>query len=677
MELRLVVGQEARLDFSLVVGEIRQQVTVTGDASAVNATTTDISGLVGVEQIKDLPLNGRSYDLLMLLDPGVVNFTWEKTGGIGISNSTTANMFSVSGNRPQQNLFLLNGVEFSGAAENNMTPGGASGELLGVDAVREFNLLRNDYGAEYGKHPGGQVSIVTQSGSNQWHGTLFEFVRDNALDARNFFDPAGAGAPPFQRNQFGASLGGPAKKGKTFFFSNYEGLRQFLDQTSVADVPDAQSRMDATAAVKNLGLLNLWPVAPANTPDFGVTPTNCTPGPGCDGVAVLAGVAPQNIREDFGTVRLDHVFSSLDSANVVYTVDDSNSVTATPADPYSSDLTKLREQVLSTQETHVFSSTVLNSIRFGYSRAGYFFTGEPTPGAPAANVLPFIPGVPSVGAVVVGGSQASNPQAQVGLAGSNNGSNLHISRSLFTFTDDISFTKGRHQFRFGAWFQPFLSNEEIALSQYGQLTFTGLPNFIAGKGTFLYDPAPSPMSWRSLFGAWYAEDVIRVSSKFTVSLGFRDEFSNGWNEANGFASNYTFNSAGVILCTPTATTGCVPQFSGNSEFTVNRAKFLPQPRIGLAWAPFDQKTAIRANFSMMNDLQDALGYRADQNAPFNPTFNIGSAANPPSITTFLSGQIVPGSAPPAGALLVPGEFSRHAHSDCDLLLAHHRAGALA
>ena len=142
--INLVVGQEARIDFSLQVGEVTQRVTVTEELPAVDPTTTDISGLVGEQQVKNLPLNGRSYDLLTLLNPGVVNFTWEKTGGIGISNSTTANMFSVSGNRPQQNLFLLNGVEFTGAAENNMTPGGASGQLLGIDAVREFNILRDD-----------------------------------------------------------------------------------------------------------------------------------------------------------------------------------------------------------------------------------------------------------------------------------------------------------------------------------------------------------------------------------------------------------------------------------------------------------------------------------------------------------------------------------------------------
>src|SRR5215831_5744619 len=299
--VHLAVGQSAALDVGLTIGGVTEQVTVTGDVSPVSATTTDISGLIGEQQIKDLPLNGRSYDLLTLLNPGVVNFTWEKTGGIGISNSTTANMFSVSGNRPQQNLFLLNGVEFDGAAENNMTPGGASGQLLGIDAVREFNILRDSYGAEYGKKPGGQISIVTQSGSNRFHGSAFEFLRDSTLDAANYFD-VNETAPPFWRNQFGASGGGPIEKDKTFVFVNYEGFRQNLHQTSVAFVPDAQSRQDAAPIVKTLGLLNLWPVAPPGSPDFTVTPHG-------DGVAQVLSNPPQTIREDFGTVRVDYAAS--------------------------------------------------------------------------------------------------------------------------------------------------------------------------------------------------------------------------------------------------------------------------------------------------------------------------------------------------------------------------------
>src|SRR6202007_2671742 len=136
------------IDFRLQVGTVSSEITVRGDAPIVSTTTRDISGLVAEQQVKDLPLNGRSYDLLLPLNPGVVNFTSQKTGGTGISNSTTANNFAVSGNRPQQNLFLLNGVEYTGAAENNMQPGGASGMLLGVDAVREFNVQRDSYSAE-------------------------------------------------------------------------------------------------------------------------------------------------------------------------------------------------------------------------------------------------------------------------------------------------------------------------------------------------------------------------------------------------------------------------------------------------------------------------------------------------------------------------------------------------
>ncbi len=541
----LVVGQEASIDLQLQIGTVTSELTVRSDAPMVSTSTKDISGLVSEQAIKDLPLNGRSYDLLLPLNPGIVNFTSQKTGGTGISNSSTANNFSVSGNRPQQNLFLLNGIEYSGAAENNMQPGGASGELLGVEAVREFNVQRDNYGAEYGKRPGGQVIIVTQSGSNQWHGSVFEFLRNNALDAKNFFDQNSA--PPFQRNQFGAAIGGPIKNDKTFFFANYEGLRQNLHQTSAAFVPDLQSRASAAPSVQPL--LNLWISPSPNDKDF-------------NGIAEVFSSPLQTIREDFGTVRFDHNFSLAG----IYTVDDGGDVTATPANPYSTDILNLRAQVFSLEETHVFSPTLLNLARIGYSRAGYFFNGEPTPGTAAASVPGFLLGH-QVGAVVVGGSAASNPQASIGLAGSNNGSNLSIARNLYTYEDRVTLTKGRHQLSFGAWFQQFQSNENIALSQYGQATFSSLATFLQGTtSSFLYDPAPTPLNWRSLFAAFYAEDVFRISPKLTVSLGLRDEFSTGWNEAHGRAANYTFSN-GVISTDP---------HIGGAFFTENHGKFLSE-----------------------------------------------------------------------------------------------------
>jgi hypothetical protein len=639
--IQLAVGQSATVDINLQVGQSSQQVTVKGDAAMVSATTSPASNLVGERQIRDLPLNGRSYDELLTLNPGVVNFTWEKTGGIGVSNSTNGNNFAVEGNRPQQNLFLLNGVEFTGAAENNMQPGGTSQQLLGVDAVREFNVLTDSYSAEYGKRPAAQVLLVTNSGTNQVHGSAYEFLRNNDFDARNFFDPHSA--PGFQRNQFGASIGAPIRKNSTFVFANFEGFEQHLHQTGVDLVPDANARLGSLPCkliapapnpcpagglvfVGVSPLINAWPVPTPGAPDFG-------------GISEAFNNPLQTIRDDFGTVRLDHNFSSKDTLSAIYTVDDSADFTPTSTNAYSTDVESLREQVASLDETHIFSPALLNTARVGYSRAGYYFTGEPTPGTPAASLPGFITGLP-VGAIVVGGSAASNPTAQLSLAGSNNGSNLSVARNLFTYEDRVSFTKGRHQFTAGAWFQRLRSNETLALSQFGQATFTSLQTLLQGTiSSLLYDPAPTPLGWRSWFGAGYVEDVIRLTPRFTLSLGFRDEFTNGWNEAHGRASNYVFSN-GVIQTQPAI---------GSSVFTTNNGRFLPQPRAGLAWSPFGKKraTVIRAGFGMYHDLQDALGYRTDQNAPFNPTYSAPNFA----VSKL---PVVPANALPTGAKLVPG-----------------------
>ncbi len=373
-------------------------------------------------------------------------------------------------------------------------------------------------------------------------------------------------------------------------------------------------------------LISAWPAPTPGAPDFG-------------GISEALNSPLQTIRDDFGTARLDHIFSASDFLNAAYTVDDSADFTPTSTNLYSTDVESLREQVASIEETHVFSATLLNVARAGYSRAAYFFTGEPTPNTPAAALPGFLAGDP-IGAIVVGGSAASNPAAQLSLAGSNNGSNLRVARNLFTYEDRVSFTKGRHQFNFGAWFQRLQSNETLALSQYGQATFTSLQTLLQGTASsLLYDPSPTEMNWRSWFGALYAEDVMRLSPSLTLSLGFRDEFSTGWNEAHGRAANYTYPN-GVISNQPAI---------GNSAFTVNNAKFLPQPRVGIAWSPFANasRTVIRAGFGMYNDLQDALGYRTDQNAPFNPTYslpNVSVAQLPLSPTAPI----------PATARLVPG-----------------------
>src|SRR5579864_6813374 len=211
--INLEVGQEAVVNLQLQVGEFAQQVVVSAEAPVVNTTTAPVSGVVSEREVKDLPLNGRSFDTLIALNPGAINYSALKSANTSTSDGNT---FSVAGRRPGDNEFLLNGIEYTGSSQLAVTPGGASGQLLGIDAVREFNLQTDTYGAEYGKRSGAQVVVVTQSGSNALHGSLFEFLRNSALDSPGAFDQGTV--PPFRRNQFGGALGGSLKKDRLFLF---------------------------------------------------------------------------------------------------------------------------------------------------------------------------------------------------------------------------------------------------------------------------------------------------------------------------------------------------------------------------------------------------------------------------------------------------------------------------
>src|SRR5205809_3350370 len=233
--VNLVIGQQAVIDLILEVGGAAEQITVSEEAPLVNTTLSSTSGLITEQQVKDLPLNGRSFDRLLVLNVGVVNNTSNMGGGGGFP------AFSVAGHRQETNRFMINGVDWVGgnATHQFITPSGASSQLLGVEAVREYNVLEHTYGAEYGKRAGGQVSIVTSSGTTQWHGDVFEYLRNSALDAKNHFEDEKG---PFKRNQFGGTIGGPVKKDKMFVFGNYEGFQQRLAQSTRGIYPDGPSR---------------------------------------------------------------------------------------------------------------------------------------------------------------------------------------------------------------------------------------------------------------------------------------------------------------------------------------------------------------------------------------------------------------------------------------------------
>ena len=610
----LVVGQDASVNMRLEVGEMSEHIDVTEGIPTVNITTSPVSGLVTEEQIKDLPLNGRSLDALITTNSGAINYSALKSPQTTTSDGNT---FSVAGRRPGDNQFNLNGVEYSGASQLAITPGGVSGELLGIDGIREFNVLTDTYGAQYGKRAGAQVAIVTQSGGNIAHGTLFEFVRNSAFDARNFFDQSSV--PPFRRNQFGGALGGPIRKNKLFLFGNYEAFRQSLAVTNVSIVPDSQARLgllpNATtgvyAAVAKLNTamlpyMALWPLA--NGPELTQAglPT---------GTAYSYNNPRQSIHENFGTARADYAISDRDTASLFYTLDGGNSILPQP-DPLFSDAEKLTSQVASTQLTHVFSPTLINTVNFGFTRATFNF--DPVVSTQFAPGLSFVQGA-SPGGIVVSGAVTTSGSGVITSAGNNNATGSWNRRDLFTYSDDLQLTRGIHHFSFGVWDQRLRDNEDSGSRQLGVATFASLTTLLQGTvTTFQVIPNANELGWRSWFGAWYAQDSIRIMPRLTLQAGIRQEFTSGWNEVNNRAANYITNGSGVLLTNPIV---------GSSILTTNNMRKLFSPRTSLAWDVFGTgKTAVRAGYGIYYSMIDALNFLMNSLPPANSSLSFANQA---------------------------------------------------
>jgi hypothetical protein len=458
-----------------------------------------------------------------------VNFTSEKTGGIGVSNSTNGNNFAVDGNRPQQNEYLLNGVEYTGAAENNMQPGGTSGQLLGVDAVREFNVLRDSYGAEYGKHPGAQVLIVTQQGTNSWHGSAYEFLRNNDLDSRNFFDIHGA--PLFQRNQFGGALGGPLKKDKSFWFVNYEGLRRTEGGEALNTVPTAtelsgnlsgaltgvSANLCGAGGPANLNFDTGQIFNPATVSSFtcpagsakagssiligqpvpgniitNIDPVavhtlslNPFPAPNYPTVTNFAQTQPTTEQDDQFIVRFDQNFSQKDQVFARYMFGQS-----TWNDPYSGysslptfgDKLYFRGQNVAVGWTHSISPTLLNEVRLGFQRDYDNNDCASCPRAPdfmknfgiqnltgySANSIGF-PIFSFVNYSTIGDSEY-RPVISPDM--------------VETYGDTVTWTHGQHTTKAGASLQFWqVFGEQAAFSPHGQLNFNGQYSGLNGEVT--------------------------------------------------------------------------------------------------------------------------------------------------------------------------------------------------
>src|SRR6202140_5236100 len=367
--IKLNVGMEQEFNLTLQVGTVTHRVEVTAEAPAVQLASSDISATVQATTVRELPLNGRSWTDLAALQPGVDTIQTQPSfsSGADRGNRGFGQQLTISGARPQQNNYRLDGVSLNDYA--NGAPGSVLGGSLGVDAIQEFSVITSNYSAEYGKTSGGVVNAITRSGTNQIHGSVYEFLRNSRLDAKNYFDDHTQPIPPFKRNQFGAAVGGPIFKNRTFFFADYEGIRQSKGITTVTTVPSAAARGGNLCSSPDPGstcVPNTVPVDPAAQAflPFYHLPNN-GPLAGSNGdLGIYTFPGQQIVNENFLTTRVDHKISDNDSLFGTYMYDKT---------PYSSPdglnnvefTTLTARQFASVEETHIFASGFANSIRVG------------------------------------------------------------------------------------------------------------------------------------------------------------------------------------------------------------------------------------------------------------------------------------------------------------------------
>ena len=596
--IELTVGQEAVINMVLRVGQVTQKTIVTAEAPIVETTSSTLSGLVDDKTIRDLPLNGRSFDQLISLESSAPTFRLKAAGSSG-----SEAFFTVNGARTQANLFLMDGTEMASGGLQSSLPGGVLGDNMGVDAIQEFKVLTGSYSAAYGKKPGGVINIATRSGTNEIHGSAFEFIRNSDLDARNFFDP-GSGPPAFKRNQFGGALGGPFKKDQTFFFGNYEGLRQNLGQTLIAEVPDNNSRLQAVPAVQPF--LVLFPTP--NGRVFG------------DGSAQSINSAAQVSRQDFFLIRIDDKLSDKDFIFGRYNFTQAY-LLAPDTNPITAQSNRSRDQMLTLEEKRVYATTV-NALRFGYTR-GYQFL-EDLPTIPLPPSLLFFPGAQTIGQIGFGGLGGfAGPLTQ---AGTTTSAHRGLVVNFFDGSDQLLLTRGAHSLEFGVQVQRLQRNLVFPTNARGAFQFSGLQAFLQGTPTLFQAPALTGSNdpfkgYRQVYFAGFVQDDYKVLQNLTLNLGLRYEFMTSPTEVANRLSNYYFqnvNGEPVLVTTPRL---------GSPLYETRWRSFAP--RIGFAWDPFGNgKTSVRGGVGIFYDqsLEAEFQNFTQGNAPF---YQLVQVANPP------------------------------------------------
>ncbi|MBZ5643123.1 MAG: TonB-dependent receptor [Acidobacteriia bacterium] len=585
----LSVGAQQLLNIALKVGEASQTVQVTESAPTVELTSATISAQVNAATVRELPLNGRDWTQLATLQPGVATVKMQASTSSATTNRANrgfGNQLTDSGHSPYENNYRVNGISINDYT--NGSPGSVIGANLGTDAIQEFSVVTTNYTAEYGRTSGAIINSITRSGTNDFHGTVFGFLRDASLDAKNYFDSPTKPIPSFHRYQFGGAAGGPIIKDKTFVFGAYEGVLQAKSNTNQVVVPSAAARAgnicsipvgctshSVTIAPGVLPYLAFWPVAPAGatTSANGDTQTFTTNG-------LL------QLKEHYATVRVDHHISDNDTLSGSWMFDRGPYTQPDALLNVISGLFSFR-QMYGIEETHSFSSSLVNTARFGYNRS-HGINGQVVSAlTPVAGNLTL--GVrPGIAAPIIAGT---------GLTATNSlgsaSQNLLVSNS-FQFYDDAFWTHGKHSVKFGFALERIQFNLATRQRPNGQFTFGNFESFLTAAPTSVQELSAGnafEVSSRNTALGFYAQDDWRARSNLTVTLGLRYE-----------PVTLPTDAAGRFQVLAKLTDAAVSAPTSHLWTHNNSLKNL-EPRVGFSWDPFGSgKTAIRGGFGVFDVL---------------------------------------------------------------------------
>jgi hypothetical protein len=612
--ITLAVGAQQVLNITMQIGQVTEKVEVTGEAPTVELASSSIAALVNSTAVQELPLNGRDWSQLATLQPGVTTAASLQAvptaAGRGFRGYGA--QLAVSGTRPQWNVYRFDGISVNDYS--NSGPGSVSGTVLGVDAIQEFSVSTSNYSAEYGRTAGGVISAISKAGTNQFHGDAYEFLRNSALDARNFFD--GPKVPTFRRNQFGVSAGGPIRKDRTFVFGDYEGLRQFLGATQVVNVPSSDAR---NGILHNAdGTTTIVTVDPSVRPFLAIWPSPVGQLLAPGNIGVFSFVNNDVTSENFVTVRFDHKISEKDSLFGSYQ-HDKDSLTLPDSLHTLIEGSSTTRQFVTLQESHIFSPRVLNSVRVGFNRFSADLLRQIAGITPVATdkSLAAVPGQ-NAPAVSVPGLTAF-----AGGLGSTTSANFHF--NSFQGYDDFFFTKGVHEFKLGFAVERIQDNMFESPGTGGGFTFGTLAGFLTNQPVSFTAGLTQPLGPRGLrqtnYGGYFQDD-IRWRPNLTVNLGLRYEMATVITEVQG------------KLQALRNITDVTPIFGGPLYSNPTLRNF--QPRVGFAWDPFrNGRTAIRGGFGIFDVLP--LPYEFELSQVIAYPWNFQESAVNLSQGTFPSG----------------------------------------